>query len=62
VDADGGTNPHRKSISGYVFTIAGVSFGFRHTFVSIESITVMVCRVQTESRGLPKKFAGFFNN
>lgn len=22
VDADGGTNPHRKSISGYVFTIA----------------------------------------
>ena len=23
VDADGGTNPHQKSISGYVFTIAG---------------------------------------
>jgi hypothetical protein len=23
VDADGGSNPHRKSISGYVFTIAG---------------------------------------
>ena len=26
VDANGGTNPHRKSISGYVFTVAkGVS-------------------------------------
>jgi hypothetical protein len=23
VDADGGTNPHRKAISGYIFTLAG---------------------------------------
>jgi hypothetical protein len=54
VDADGGTNPHRKSISGYVFTITGVLWsrlGVDHGVSSANRVTwptqKVICCQQT---------------
>jgi hypothetical protein len=41
VDADGGTNPHRKSISGYVFTIAGGAVSWSSKKQSVTALSTV---------------------
>ena len=53
VDADGRMNPHRKSISGYVFTIAGGAVSILSKNQSIMCVTCKQSHVACPESHLP---------